>query len=230
MRERPSNILEALVAARDEPASEFTDDDVVGNVATMLFAGEDTTANAMAWLLYFLAITPDAAQCAAAEAGAVLGESRTLADYAALERLRYIEAAAVESMRLKPIAPVQGHACNVELNLAGLVVPPGTMLFLLPRVAATDAAHFDDPFAFRPERFLGEQGSDDARHKLFPFGGGPRFCPGRYLAMVEMRMVVAMALRNFGFSLDLSADAVQEHFTMTLGPKALPLRLTPRER
>ena len=233
LRRKPSNILEALIVARDEPGSEFTDDDVIGNVATMLFAGEDTTANAMAWLLYFLAVSPEAAERARGEADAVLGADGLLRDFDALDRLAYVEAAAVESMRLKPIAPVQGQLANVDMNLAGLHVPKGTLLFLLPRLAATDAAHFEAPAEFRPERWLDETGAagndaHEGRHKLFPFGGGPRHCPGRYLAMVEMRMVAAMAVRNFGLSIDLDPAAVHEQFTFTLGPSSLPIRFTAR--
>ena len=62
---------------------------------------------------------------------------------------------------------------------------------------------------------------------LFPFGGGPRYCPGRYLAMVEIKMVVAMAIGNFRIALD-PAVPIAEHFTFTMGPSSLPLRFTAR--
>lgn len=228
LRLRPRNILEALVAARDEPGSEFDDEDVRGNVATMLFAGEDTTANAMAWLLYFLAVHPAVAARAAAEVDAVLA-GEALPGFAALDRLEYLEAAAMEGMRLKPIAPVQGAFANVDIDLAGLSVPRGTMLFLLPRVPATDAANFEEPQAFKPERWLEGAAADETRRRVFPFGGGPRYCPGRYLAMVEIRMVASMALRHFALELDLAPEAVREHYTFTLGPASLPVRFVRRE-
>lgn len=230
LRERPRNILEALIVARDEPGSEFTDEDVRGNVGTMLFAGEDTTANAMAWLLHALAVHPAVANDVRAEADGVLGNHTLVPEFALLDRLERLEAAAIESMRLRPVAPINGMRANVALDLAGLAVPKGTIMLLIQRPIATDPRHFPEPLAFRPERWRGgnAESADDTRRKIFPFGGGPRYCPGRYLAMVEIKIVTAMVLRNFRVALGIAPEAVREHFTFTLGPATLPLRFLPR--
>ena len=230
IRAKPRNILEALIVARDEPGSEFTDDDVKGNVATMLFAGEDTTANAMAWLLYHLSIHPEAAERVTGEADAVLGGHPIPTLFGSLEKLEYIEAAAVESMRLKPIAPFQGQLAKVPMDLAGLRVDAGQLLFLMYRIVGTDEKHFSEPMRYLPERWLenGGERADDTRRKVFPFGGGPRYCPGRYLAMVELKMVTSMACHNFALALDVDASEIGEHFSFTLGPEILPIRLSVR--
>lgn len=233
LRARPRNILEALVAARDEPGSEFTDADVRGNVATMLFAGEDTTANAMSWLLYHLAGESEVAARVAAEADALLGAATRVEQFAQFDQLAYLEASAVESMRLKPIAPLQGVSTTQPMDIAGLQVPAGQLIFLMSRVVATSEAHFAEPLRFRPERWLDEgenQGDrvDDTRRKIFPFGGGPRYCPGRYLAMVEIKAVVAMALRNFELQLAVHPADIRERLNFTMGPESLPLRFVPR--
>jgi cytochrome P450 len=226
---RPSNILEALIAARDEPGSEFDDDDVRGNVGTMLFAGEDTAANAMAWLLMLLAGAPHEAAQAAREVDPVLAGEDLIGAFADLAALEYVEACAVESMRLRPIAPQNGATARQPADLAGLRIDPGQTLIMLTRPTGLDAARFPDPMVFRPERWLGEAAAsaDDTRRTLFPFGAGPRYCPGRYLAMVEIKMVVAMVLGNFRIAPDPAAR-VDEHFTFTMGPSSLPLRFTPR--
>jgi cytochrome P450 len=226
---RPGNILEALIAARDEPGSEFDDDDVRGNVATMLFAGEDTTANAMAWLLMLLADAPGPAARVREEVDTVLAGEEQVGAFAELAGLGYLEAAAVESMRLRPIAPQNGATARQPTDLAGLRVDAGQVLIMLSRPSALDAARFPDPLVFRPERWLGDdaESADDTRRVLFPFGGGPRYCPGRYLAMVEIKMVVAMAIGNFRIALDPGAR-IAEHFTFTMGPSSLPLRFTAR--
>jgi cytochrome P450 len=226
---RPGNILEALIAARDEPGSEFTDDDVRGNVATMLFAGEDTTANAMAWLLMLLADASEPSARVRREVDTVLAGEEQVGAFADLAGLGYLEAAAVESMRLRPIAPQNGATARQPADLAGLRVEPGQVLIMLSRPSALDATRFADPLAFRPERWLGDgaESADDTRRVLFPFGGGPRYCPGRYLAMVEIKMVVAMALGNFRIALDPDAR-IAEHFTFTMGPSSLPLRFAAR--
>lgn len=231
LRAKPRNILEALVVARDEPNSEFTDEDVRGNVATMLFAGEDTTANAMAWMLYHLSDAPEVAARAAAEADSVLGAATHVEQFAQFEQFHYTEAAAVESMRLKPIAPMQGVSTTCPMNLAGLQVPKDQLIFLMSRTVATSEQHFADPLLYKPERWLAEgegERADDTRRKIFPFGGGPRYCPGRYLAMVEIKAVIAMALRNFKVQLDVSPQSIQERLTFTMSPDCLPMRFTPR--
>jgi len=195
----------------------------------MLFAGEDTTANAMAWLLMLLADTPGPAARVGEEIDAVLAGAALVPEFGRLAQLPWLEAAAVESMRLRPIAPQNGATARVAVDLAGLRIPAGQTLIMLSRPTALDSARFEDPLSFRPERWLGDQseGADDPRRAIFPFGGGPRYCPGRYLAMVEIKMVVAMALGNFRLALDPAAR-IEEHFTFTMGPSSLPLVFTPR--
>ena len=230
LRQRPRNILQALLAARDEPGSEFSDDDVHGNVAVMLFAGEDTTGNTTAWLLYHLASAPAACAAARDQADAVLGTGRAAADFPQLDELTRIEAAALESMRLKPIAPVQGMLANVDLDLAGLIVPRGHLMFLLPRVCATAESHFAQAERFCPERWLGDgQGEEpDGRRNMFPFGGGQRYCPGRFLALVEIKMVTAMVLGTFELRLPEGEASVAECFGFTMAPAPLPLEFSLR--
>ena len=233
LRARPSNILEALLVARDEPGSEFTDDDVRGNVATMLFAGEDTTANAMAWLLMLLARSPDDTKKIVAESAPLMGDDASFADFSRLASLDYLEAAAVESMRLKPIAPQLGATALVDCDLGGLQVERGQIIIMLNRPNALDEQAFADADQFRPERWIAEiasggEGVEGTRRRIFPFGAGPRYCPGRYLAMVEIKMVTAMALNAFEVSLDAEPDSILEHFTFTMGPTRLDMRF--RER
>lgn len=227
LRDKPVNILQALVAARDEPGSEFTDQDVHGNVGVMLFAGEDTTANTLAWLLFHLAQDPASCAQARAQVDAVL-DGGLAGGLAQLDRLDVIEAAAVESMRLKPIAPVQGMQANVDLDLAGLIVPRGNLLFLLPRLCSMAESRFADGGRFLPRRWLEGDADTDDRRSMFPFGGGQRYCPGRYLAMVEIKMVTAMLLGSFDLRLAAPADVVAERFGFTMAPDPLPLHLTPR--
>ncbi len=231
-RQRPANILESLLAVRDEPGSEFSDDDVTGNVVTMLFAGEDTAANAMAWMLIHLSMHGDAAARARAEADRVLGDSPIVASFGDLEQLAYLEAFAYESMRHKPIAPMLAARALVDVDLAGLRVPRGQVLMMPQRYASQRSGAFDPPQAFSPERWLGDahDGADDPKRKMVPFGGGPRFCPGRYLAMVEMKMVVSMALRNFTVSADGDPAAVRERLALTMGPQGWRMKLAPRTR
>ncbi len=230
LRAKPTNLLEAFVAARDEPDSGFTDTHVIGNAITMVFAGEDTTSNTIAWLLDFLARNPGVAGRLAEESDAVLGANTVLKEFAALERFTYLEAAVNEAMRIKPVAPFLGLETNNELVVGGVLVPPRTPIIVMLRLAGMNPADFPEPGEFRPERWLGEKppANDDPARKLFPFGGGPRFCPGRYLAMAEIKMAVSMVAKNFRVELDRNPPEVRELFTFTMTPSSLPVHLSAR--
>lgn len=227
LRQKPSNMLEALIVARDEPNSGFTDEEVVGNAITMVFAGEDTTSNTTAWLIEFLANYPQAAAYMADEAQQVLGERTVLDDYHLLDKLKYIDAATREAMRLKPVAPFMAAEPTQDVVLGGLEVPAGTPIFLLLRQASERDSELSQPERFMPERWLeGAIGQgDDPGRKLFPFGGGPRFCPGRYLAMAEIKMAMSMLTRNFALERVAGMPPARECFTFTMTPDVLPVRL-----
>jgi cytochrome P450 len=232
LQPKPSNLLEALVVARDEPGSEFTDTNVAGNAVTMVFAGEDTTSNTIAWLLDFLAREPQAAARLAAEADTVIGDDeRVLQHFAALDDFSYLDAATSEAMRLKPVAPILGLEPNQDMVIGDVRLHKGQMVMALLRESGRLSSAFPDLDAFRPERWL-EAGAlpkkDDPARKLFPFGGGQRFCPGRYLALAEIKMVVSMIARNFELSPRPGAAPAEESFSFTMNPSGLPVRLAPR--
>ncbi|SFL92957.1 cytochrome P450 [Rugamonas rubra] len=230
LRQKPSNMLEALIAARDEDGSGFSDEVVVGNAVTMVFAGEDTTSNTMAWLIDFLARQPREAETLAAESARVLGGAAVLDDYRGLEQLRYLDAATREAMRLKPVAPIMALQPNHDMALGDVAVPAGTIIFCLLRHCAERGGEFEQADQFRPERWLDGAGGagDDPARKLFPFGGGPRFCPGRYLAMAEIKMAMAMLAKNFVLEPVPGAAPAEETFTFTMTPSSLPVRLRAR--
>lgn len=108
LRTRPHNLLEAMIAAADEPGSGISDEQVAGNVMTMLLAGEDTTANTIAWMIDLLWRNPEALARATAEVRHLLGRPDALPTFEQTDQLDYLEACAHETMRLKPVAPMIG--------------------------------------------------------------------------------------------------------------------------
>ena len=237
LRTRPSNMLEAMVAARDEPGSGFTDEDVIGNAITLVFAGEDTAATTLGWLLYFLSTHPEAAAAARTEADAAIGPQPLADRFESLAGLNYIEAAAMEAMRIKPVAPLAGFEVLRDRVIDDIAVPAGSRVFGLMRSAGLDDAHFPDAQRFDPQRWLQSQdanrqprpdGLESQDRKIFPFGAGPRLCPGRYLALCEIRMATSMIVKNFDLSFADDPSSVEEVFALTMNPSHLPLRLARR--
>lgn len=231
LRERPTNLIEAMIAARDVEGSGLDDDDVSGNVLTMLLAGEDTTANTLAWSLYLLHRNPDAARRVREEVRSVLGAARLPMQYEQLAQLPFAEACVNETLRLKPVAPVIINQAVRDTVVAGVAVPAGGLVLCLMRPGATDERHFTAARAFEPARWLQESGAaTSAKRVAMPFGAGPRLCPGRYLAMLEMKMVLAMLFGGFEFESVSTPDGgeAREHLALTMAPVGLRLRLRPR--
>ena len=223
-RASPTNLIEAMIAARDTPESGVDDVDVAGNVLTMLLAGEDTTANTLAWMIWLLSRNPAALERARQEVLAVKPTK-----YEQLAELRYVEACANETMRLKPVAPIIIVEPIRDSVVAGIEVPAGQLVLLLMRPGATDERYFPDAQAFDPARWLepAAKSASSAKRVAMPFGAGPRLCPGRYLAVMEMKMVMAMLLA--GFELESVGTArggePPEHLAFTMAPVGLQMRL-----
>ena len=149
------------------------------------------------------------------------------------EGLPYVEAVAHETMRVLPVAPVLAMDATADTVIGDLKIAKGTQLYLLTGHMASQAQHFSEPEAFRPERWMmtpHQTREGHNTHAFLPFGAGPRFCPGRHLAMLEIKMVLAMLCRNFEVERFPGASPPKEVFSFTMMPSHLYVRLRPRHR
>jgi cytochrome P450 len=229
--EPPRNLLEAMLALRDEPNSGFSDDDVYANILTLLLAGEDTTAYSLAWAMYILAGDPGLQSRLHRAALEALGEARVPMTFADTTKLGLFEGVALEAMRMRPVTPLNFAEATENTELAGIEIPKGTPVFLLTRPATLDDNNFQDANDFKPERWIGPRESTRTGHNtraFLHFGAGPRFCPGRYLATLEMKMVLATLSRNFFIEYAEDPSITREVFAFTMMPSRLRLRLSCR--
>jgi cytochrome P450 len=227
LREEPENFLESMIAAQETEGT-FSDEEIMGNVFTLLLAGEDTTSHSMAWTIWSLARRPEVQAKWAEEARSVLGERPYATEYETVEGFRYGEGVLRESMRLTPVAPISGLEPLADTEVEGVHIPAGTRLFLLHRHAGLQGTVRAEEF--KPERWLeDEEELPVPDQKTFlTFGAGPRFCPGRNLAFLEAKTALGMIARNFEIELDPAAPPVTELLGFTMSPKGLRVRL--RER
>ena len=201
--EPPRNFLESMLLAEDD----YTDEEVFGNVLTMLLAGEDTTAHSLAWTAWSMAKSPALQEVLFDEARDIFGQATHAPDAETADRFEHADATLRETIRIKSPTPLLFLEPLIDTTVAGVELPKGTHVIGLSRYAEADAA--------------------DERRQL-AFGAGPRFCPGRNLAMLEARSALAMLARNFEVSLPPNAPEVEERFGFTMS--AHGLRVLLRER
>ena len=225
---KPSNFIEAMLTSVDEDGKPFSDDVIMSNLITMLLAGEDTTAFTLAWAVHQLCDYPRWASELRREADAVVGSENVAVDVDAANRLNRANAVANETMRLRPVAPLLVLDAKVDTTLGDLLLPKGTGVAVLPRPPALDQTNFVDPFAFRPERWLGDASGPHNVSTHLPFGSGPRMCPGRSLALLEMKTLLSMLYKNFDVERVGASKDVSELFGFTMSPAGLRVRLHSR--
>jgi cytochrome P450 len=220
---QPRNMLEAMLAAAAQEGSGVSAREVAGNVLTTLLAGEDTTSNSLAWLIWLLYRHPQALARAREEVARVAPDLEALT-IEQVDGLDFIDACANEALRLKPPAAFLPFEALVETTLGDVRIGPGTLVWCVMRSSSVDEARVADAARFDPQRWLDER--IDKKVSM-PFGGGPRTCPGRYLAMLEIKVAMTMLLGRFEIASVATAHggepAEKQGFLME--PERLRMRL-----
>lgn len=229
IKTHPNNFLEALLVQQANEGK-FTDEEIFGNVFTMLLAGEDTTSNTISWTLFFLAQNPIMVQKIRSEMQTVLNSSDEKLSFNHLALLKYTEAVCMESMRLKPVTPNLYMQALKDVQIDNYLFRKGETIMMQNKVPQTKASNFSKPNAFIPERWLSIEGCPMHTGAHSPdlmrsFGGGSRFCPGKGLAMTEMVTAVAMICQNFNLTLAVKPEEVKDIFAFTMYPSNLLINL-----
>lgn len=226
---RPRDLLEALLTDRSTAGSALSDDEIVANIATTLLAGEDTSANTIAWAAYFMCHRPDVQKKMQREVDSVLGQNAVLNDLNEGKRLTYLDAIINETLRLKSVVPLMAFEPNFDIQVGDLLIPARTIILVLTRDAGLSSETRSPVDQFNPDRWLaGESAASMRGSGDIPFGTGPRVCPGRSVAWAEIRSVLAMVCRNFDILPVDGAEDVEEVSTVAMRPKNLRVVLARR--
>ncbi|RZV10474.1 cytochrome P450 [Natrinema hispanicum] len=196
---RGDDLLSILVGFVE--ASDLTQEELRDNMVTFLFAGHETTALGLTYTLLCLAQHPDEQAKLQTEVDAVCDGAVTAEDLPELERTEHV---IDEALRLYPPVYMFFREATRDVELQGYKIPAGTTLVLPQWAVHRDPAWWDDPEAFRPDRFVGDV--DRPEYAYFPFGGGPRHCIGMRFARMEMKTVLATILREYTFNLVSDPD------------------------
>jgi cytochrome P450 len=193
-------------------------------VLTLVLAGYETVANALAWTWLLLGQNPEAEALFHTEIDTVLGgRLPTLED---LPRLEYTAMVLAESMRLYPPAWAMGREVLEDVSIGPYHLRKGTMVFFSQYIVHRDPRWFPEPASFRPERFTAEAKAARPRFAYFPFGGGGRQCIGESFATMEAILALATIAQRWRLEL-IPNQKIELHPKITLRPgngiQAIPM-------
>ena len=220
----PDDLATKIMTTADPESGEtFSVDEMVDQVAIFFLAGHETSASALAWTLYLMALYPEWQEKDAAEANGLTQ------DFGAVSKLRVARDVFRESLRLYPPVPMMVRETTVPETFRKREVPIGAQVVLSPWHLHRHERLWDNPDGFDPTRWATPVGKTSAREAYMPFSAGPRVCTGAGFAMIEGVLLLALLVRAFRF--EIVADQTPEpvaHLTVR-SKDGIWLRFVPRE-
>ncbi|CAG8503217.1 12325_t:CDS:2 [Ambispora leptoticha] len=207
----------------------MNDDEIRGVMFDAFVAGTDTTVNTFCFALYYITHHPEVKKKLLKEIETVFkndpNKPITLED---LPKLKYTEAIIKETSRIRPTVSMVSRYSNRPDEIAGCQWPANTLFIMYVRGINNNPLYWKDPERFIPERFYDSQGIH--KNSFSMFGGGPRMCLGRKIAIIELITLLASVYRQFDIELmDMNAPLKLETSTITVC-KELKIRVIPREK
>ncbi|MCG1043596.1 cytochrome P450 [Mycetohabitans sp. B8] len=215
-------ILHTMLQAVEGEDRVLTDEELFANMMILVLGSEGTTAAMLSWLCFYLSQS-EALQTKLRDE--VSGFDIETVNYDALENLPLTEAVIEEVFRIRSTVPGLVLEALEDTAVDHLQVDKGTRIFALTRVDGIKDPETD--MVFNPQRWLNDDGGlislGDARQKQFPFGYGPRVCPGAALSNLEMKIVIAMLVKSFQLEI-VDKEAVEEVYMTSAVPDNLRIK------
>ena len=201
-REGEIDLLDVLMSIRDPGGTAtFSADEITGMFISMMFAGHHTSSGTAAWTLIELLRNPVRLGEVVAELDILYGGGAEVS-FQALREIPRLEAAIKEALRLHPPLILLLRAATRELDVQGYRIPAGALVGASPAISNRIAADFGDPDAFRPERYAEPRQEDLVnRWTWIPFGAGRHRCVGANFAMIQLKAIFSVLLRDWEFEL-----------------------------
>jgi cytochrome P450 len=225
-QDESGDLLQMLLAYRDEKGLPMSPDLVRDEVASIFLAGHETTAITLAWAFYLIDGHSDAREMLHSELDRVL-EGRTPA-YEDVEKLVYCRAVIEETLRLYPPVHIFSRRALADDVVCGHPIPKGAYVTAASWLLHRHRMFWEAPSEFRPARFLPENVHKIDRFAYIPFGTGPRVCLGKHLGLLEATLLLAMIAQRFRLRL-VPGHVVEPLGRMTLRPRnGMLMRVEPR--
>jgi cytochrome P450 len=218
------DLLSMLLLARDDGGDGMTDEQAYDEVITLLSAGIETSALALAWVFHEIAEHPEVEDRLHAELDEVLGGRPVTVEH--LAELTYTRQVVNETLRKYPIWILMRRTTR-EIELGGVTLPPGTEVTVSPHVLHFDPSSFPEPDVFDPDRWSCERADSVPRGAFIPFGAGNRKCVGNAFAMTEMVVTLATVAARWRL-VPVPGRPTRVKYTSTAYPARLSLAAVPR--
>lgn len=203
----------------------FDTEEMVDQVAIFFLAGHETSASALAWALYLVALYPEWQDRLAAEARATLGGEITFSDMKKLPLCRDVFR---ETLRLYPPVPMMVREAACPQEFRGRKVAKGAQVVLSPWHLQRHERIWERPDEFDPARFATDNGREGLRRAYMPFSAGQRVCPGAGFAMIEGPLILSMLLKSYRFEPVEDRPAMPVAHLTVRGKDGIWLKITPR--
>lgn len=195
--EEHSDLLDMLIQTRYEDGSGMTDQQLLEEAVILYVAGHETSANAMAWMWYLLAIHPEIEEKVLQSVDESIGDQDP--SFEKLRDLGYCLQVVEETMRLYPPAWVIDRKPLADDEFEGIPIKKENDVLCFIYGVHRSKRYWEDPETFDPERFTAENKAKQVPFSYMPFGGGPRLCIGNNFALMEMQFVLAMMIKRYRF-------------------------------
>ncbi len=227
--EAPDDLATKIMTTVDPQTGDcFDTEEMVDQVAIFFLAGHETSASALAWALYMLALHPEWQDRLAHEAAEVCGPDGP--SFADVGRLRVARDVFRETLRLYPPVPMMVREAACPERFRDRDVPRGSQIVLSPWHLHRHERLWDRPDDFDPGRFATENGRTCLREAYIPFSAGQRVCTGAGFAMMEGPLILAMLVRAYRFAQAPGRPAMPVAHLTVRGKDGIWLKITPRER
>ena len=205
------DILSLMMAAIDDLGQPMTDQELRDELATLMFAGHETTATALSWALYWIHHQPEIREKLLDEL-----QSADLSDPMSIVKLPYLSAVCNETLRIYPVAMLTfPRVVQEPTELLGYALEPGIAVVGCIYLTHHREDLYPEPHLFKPERFLERQYSP---YEFLPFGGGVRRCIGEALAQLELKLVLSTILTRYNLALADPKPEYPRRRGVTLAP------------
>lgn len=223
----PDDLATKIMTTADPQTGQtFDTEEMVDQVAIFFLAGHETSASALAWALYLLALYPDWQERVAKEARQVMSDGAP--EFSDIGKLRLTRDVFRETLRLYPPVPMMVREAACPERFRDRDVPKGAQIVLSPWHQQRHERLWDNPDAFDPARFQTENGREGLRCAYMPFSAGQRVCPGAGFAMIEGPLLLALLVRAYRFETVTDRPAMPVAHLTVRGRDGIWLRIRPR--